>query len=144
METTLRFLTKSLILLALMVHFTLITFFFGPISFLSSFVYGKVELIQSEEVPEPVALFLKGNAIHLSLISAKNKQITHHLAWRVLTWRKEKQMDEKERLAFDLSLLSFDQKVIGLPQASFYYFKKPLSELSDTQWVTLVNLHKKN
>ena len=138
----LKFAAYILMLCALLLHIILIAFFFGPIRFLTSFVYDKSELISTEAVPEPVFLFLRDNNIHLSTVFVKKEGVWVQAASRVLEWRKEKQMSQREKLAFELSFLSFNQDMTGLSEASEFYYKKPLSQLTDAQWVTLVNLHK--
>ena len=70
------------------------------------------------------------------------KHLGNQLVFGILKIRREKLMSSIEALAMDMNLLDYGESIIGLESASHYYFSKPLSEASDKEWITLINLQK--
>ena len=56
--------------------------------------------------------------------------------------KQQKLFDEDERQELYLNALDFGDDVIGIQSASDYYFKKPVSNLSFEEALTLAGLYK--
>lgn len=133
---------RLLVFLLLMGHFALVAFFFAPSSKLLSLITeNELNLLQASVIPSEVENFLSEHDIKVDADLLPD-DLLGRLGSGVLELRRNKFMSETEQLALDLSLIDFGEGIIGINAASEYYFKKPLSELSATQWITLVNLHK--
>ncbi len=142
MEGIQKFIIRFLIFLLLTGHFALIAFFFAPSSKLFSLVIEQdIKLLQASVIPVEVASFLGKNNIEITA-DYSSDNLFGRLSSEILELRRNRFMNDTEQLALNLSLLDFGSDIIGVQSASEYYFKKPLSELSATQWITLVNLHK--
>lgn len=99
-------------------------------------------MIEAEDIPEQVQRFLDENRVQLQAELKGKEKLLARLAIGVLELRRDKFMTSSERLALDLNLLHFGADIIGIEAASDYYFKKPLSEIKEAQWITLINLQK--
>lgn len=133
---------RLLVFLLLMGHFALVAFFFAPSSKLFSLTTDdNLNLLQASIIPSEVESFLTEHDIEVDA-NFPPDGLLGRLGSGVLELRRDRFMSDTEQLALDLSLLDFGDNVVGVEAASEYYFKKPLSELSANQWITLVNLHK--
>ena len=143
MDRTLKFALGSFLILFVAVHLFLIGFFFVPVEKLMASVLADDSVIVSaSDIPASVEDFFVINNIPVEADTSFVKGVPAKVLMGLLELRAAKFMDENERLAFNLNLLPYGEEMLGIGAASEYYFKKPLSEISDTQWITLVNLQK--
>jgi len=72
----------------------------------------------------------------------ENNSPIRKIASKVLTIRQNKFFDNNERQELYLNTLDFGGDIIGVEAASNYYFKKPVSDLSFEESLTLAGLYK--
>lgn len=141
MPSFVKFIGKIIFLLLLVAHFTLIILIFAPVSKLITLVNKELEMVDLSSIPQSlVKLENEKDLVPTSNLNYSN--VIGRLNVRILKWRRDRFMSTEEKLAFDLTTLDFGENVVGLKAASDYYFKKPLSEISDEEWITLVNLNR--
>lgn len=141
-----RFILKSIgqfiLVIALILHLLLLSLFMVPASFLISQGDPPARWLSIESIPASVQTFLNQKKVSLQPRFQSNSQNPlSSLLGLVLKLRHDKFMKPEEKLEVDLTLLDFGKEVVGLEAASEYYFKKPLNELPESQWMTLINLH---
>ena len=105
--------------------------------------YGRLEALEPGSIPIQVSDFLDENPNKFSLTPtlAQQSSVIKQLAFEILMFRRDRFMNQEERRAYDLSVLNFGSEVVGMEAASAYYFQKPLSNISEAQWVMLLNWH---
>ena len=143
MEKTTKFVGGFLLLVLLLGHLLLLGFFFAPTDkLIASVLSAGTALIEVSDIPPAVEDFLITNKIEVKADTEFGGGLFSGFVMEVLELRMSKFMTQSEQLAMHLNLLSFGEDVIGIEAASQYYFKKPVSQVSDTQWITLINLQK--
>ena len=143
MDRTLKFTVGIFLILLVAGHLFLLSFFFAPIEkLMASVLTDDAVIISTSDIPVSVEEFLIENKIPVEGDTDFVKGVPAKVLMSLLALRADKFMDENERLAFNLNLLPYGEEMLGIGAASEYYFKKPLSEISDAQWITLVNLQK--
>ena len=133
----------SLLVVALLIaHFLLIALIVAPTDKLLGLIIESDQgFLGPEEIPGPVEDFLVANRVVLNGDYELDNSDKGKLVSGVLQLRKEYLMDPAEQIALDANLLNYGEGLIGIESASEYYYGKPLSEVSDREWITLVNLH---
>lgn len=130
-------------LFVLLAHLILLVLFLAPSPILFRMAFGApYQAISAEEIPAEVRNFISQNNIEISYDFDLQGSAQTKLAAGILELRTRKIESADEFLAIKFNLLDFGEGIIGLESASQYYYKKPLSELTDAQWITLVNLQK--
>jgi hypothetical protein len=143
MDRMMKYLGGSFLLLLLMAHFLLLGIFFAPTDkLLASILPPESQPVTAADIPASVEEFLVTNNIDIPDPLKPESTLFTTLVTNILELRKNRLMGESEKLALNLNLLIFGENVIGIDAASRYYFKKPISEITDSQWITLVNLQK--
>lgn len=134
----------GLLLIALLLaHFFLIALFFAPIDkLLFLFIESDYGYLADEELPEPVKAFLITNNVTVDGDYQLNSSNKARLILGILQLRRKHFMNLSEQLTLDANLLNYGEDLVGIKSASEYYYKRPLSEVSDKEWITLVNLQK--
>ncbi len=123
-------------------HLILLSLFVTPAHKLLSLAVDNTQFLSAAMIPANVEQFLTDNKVEVDGTYEGDERPGSRLVFGVLGLRQEKLMDASEKLALEMNLLDFGEGIIGLEAASEYYFKKPLSEISDKDWITLVNLQK--
>ena len=134
----------SLFLIALLLaHLLLVSFFLAPMPKLLGLISeSDASLITASDIPENVLTFLTDNKIEVISDYHPDSDLKAQLIANILEVRSSRFMTPSQQLALDMNLLDFEEGIIGLGAASEYYYKKPLVELSDKEWITLINLQK--
>lgn len=135
--------TGSFLIIALLIaHFFLIALIAAPTDkLLGLIVEGDRGFLEPEEIPGPVEDFLVTNRVAVNGDYELDNSSKGELVSGILQLRKEYFMDPVEQIALDANLLNYGEGLVGIKSASEYYYDKPLSEVSDREWITLVNLH---
>ena len=132
-----------LVLSLLMAHLLMVSLFLAPApKLLGLLVESDAGFLNDSEIPSAVETFISVNKIEVKGDFSLATGPFHRLILGVLKIRKNKLMDPTQQLALDMNLLNFGKDIIGLKQAAVFYYKKPLAELSDQEWITLINLQK--
>ncbi len=127
----------------LLAHLFLIGLFITPSDkLLGLLINYDGEFLVAKEVPEAVETFLVTNRVPVDGDYQLNSSSKAKLMLGILQLRKERFMTDSERMALDMNLLNYGDGVVGIRAGSEYYYKKPLTEASDKEWITLVNLQK--
>lgn len=127
----------------LLAHLFLIALFFAPApKLLGLIIESDSGFLAASEIPEGVEDFLTTNKVVVDGDFKPDNTIKSKLVLSILQLRKDRFMNNYEQLALDMSLLDYGEDIVGLKSASEYYYKKPLTEASDKEWITLVNLQK--
>lgn len=127
----------------LMAHFLFSFLFLAPVpKLLNLIVPNQLGFLRSSDVPQAVQSFLKDNHVQVSGDYKVDSDFKAQLISKILEIRKKRFMSYPEQLALSMNLLSFGNHVLGMKAASDYYLKKPLSGLSDKEWIMLINLQK--
>lgn len=132
---------KLFLILALMVHVFLVMLFFAPTTFLLSKIHPNLTLLQASEIPDSVQEALAQKKISLRSEFDEDQAFLKRMMFEILKIRRDHLMKEGDKLSFDLSLLNFGEGIISMEAASEYYFHKPLKEISDEEWQTLISLY---
>jgi hypothetical protein len=134
----------GLLLVALLLaHLFLIALFFAPVpKLLGLVIESNSGFLVASEIPEAVEFFLTTNKVGAGGDFTSDASVKSKLVMGILMLRQERFMDDTERLALNMNLLDFGEGIIGMKAASEHYYKKSLMELSDKEWITLVNLQK--
>ena len=103
--------------------------------------YGQIESLEFNSIPASVVQLLEGAPNELSLSPKLDKEagLFRKLTFRILLLRRDHFMEQDERFAYDLKVLNFGNQIVGMDAASDYYFQNPLSNISEEQWVMLLN-----
>ncbi len=142
MESTTKFIGSFALLFLLIAHLLLLGIFIAPTDVLIASILPKdTDLIEVPDIPSPVEDFLLINNIEVEA-EFHSDEIRSRLFLGILDFRRSKFMTESEALTLNLNLLSYGEDIIGIESASQYYFKKPVSEITDAQWITLINLQR--
>lgn len=124
-------------------HLFLIGLFIAPADkLLGLLINHDGEFLIAEEVPEAVEVFLVTNKVPVDGDYQLNSSSKAKLMLGILQLRKERFMTYSQGLALDMNLLNYGEGIVGIGAGSEYYYKKPLTEASDKEWITLVNLQK--
>lgn len=130
------------LVMAFTVHFVLLAFIFSPARKLIPFAYSQVSIIDTSILPEAVQDFLLSNNIDLSTAEGEKKGWLSSFSQKVLHFRRSRIMKPEKALAYDLSLVNYNEGVIGIEKAADHYYSKPANQLSESEWMTLIHLHK--
>lgn len=132
-----------LVIALLLAHLFLIALFIAPADkLLGLLIKHDAGFLMAEEVPEAVETFLTTNRVTVAgdyLLDSSSKE---KVIFGILQLRKKRFMTDSEKLALNMNLLNYGEGIVGLKSASQYYYKKPIAEASDKEWITLVNLQK--
>ena len=132
-----------LIIALLLAHIFLVALFIiPPEKLLTLIVKDSPGFLTAEEIPVSVETFLITNKITVEGDYQFNSGNKGKLISGVLQFRRVRFMNDSERLALDMNLLNYGEGIIGLRAASEYYYKKPLTQISEKDWVMLVHLQK--
>ena len=106
-----------------------------------------VEYISLSETPEHIRqVFSMDDNQSINNILPKARFANHvfgeRVVMKILDLRQNKFFDKNERHELYLNTLDFGGDVIGIESASNYYFKKPISDLSFEESLTLAGLYK--
>lgn len=143
MEYTTKFLGGFVLLVLFAGHLLLLGFFFAPTDKLMALILPEgTSQIEATDIPVPVGDFLLTNKIVVEGAMTPTNRFLSNLTMGLLEFRRNHFMNDSEKLALNLNLLPFGEDIIGIEAASHYYYKKPISEISDTQVITLINLQK--
>ena len=127
----------------LLAHLLLVSFFLAPMpKLLGLLIETEVGFLTSSDIPENVGTFLTDNKVEVISDYHPDSDFKAQLVASILEVRRSRFMTPSEQLALDMNLLDFGEGIIGLGAASEYYYKKPLLELADKEWITLINLQK--
>jgi hypothetical protein len=138
-----KFFGNLVVLSLLMAHLLLVSLFLAPSSkLLGLIVEGDLGFLVATDIPPTVATFIATNKIEVKGDYGLSSKPFHQLLSGVLKIRRNKFMSSGQQLALDMNLLNFGENVVGLRRAALFYYKKPLAELSDPEWITLINLQK--
>ncbi len=132
----------SLLLITLVLgHFLFIAFFLFPTNqLLYLALKNNSDFLLASEIPQDVEIFLSDNHIKInsnfSLIdNHKSKFII-----KILSLKKLYFMDSSESLAFDMNLFVYNHHIVGIKSFAHIFYDKPLFQLSNKEWINLVNL----
>lgn len=132
-----------LVIALLLAHSFLIALFIAPADkLLALLIKGDAGFVVAKEVPEAVETFLVTNEVAINgdyLLDSSSKE---KVIFGILELRKKRFMSDSERLALSMNLLDYGEGIVGVKSASQYYYKKPIAEASDKEWITLINLQK--
>jgi len=132
-----------LVLSLLMAHLLMVSLFLAPApKLLGLVIKSEAGFIGDSEIPDTVQTFVTKNKIQVKGDYGLPGNSFQKLLLGILRVRRDRIMDPTQQLALDMNLLNFGENVVGLSQAALFYYKKPLTELSDPEWVTLINLQK--
>lgn len=131
-----------LVITLLIGHLLLLSLFMAPVPKLLSLSTGQDGFLSASMIPPNVKQFLSDNKVAVEGTFDGEGRSGDRLVFGILNLREAKLMDPDQRLALNMNLLDYGEGIIGLGSASQYYFKKPLSEISDKEWLTLINLQK--
>lgn len=132
-----------LMLSLLMAHLLMVSLFLAPASkILGLIIHSEAGFIGDEDIPETVQTFITKNKIEVKGDYALAENSFQKLMLGILKVRRNRIMEPDQQLALDLNLLNFGEDVVGLRQAALFYYKEPLTKLTDPEWVTLINLQK--
>lgn len=136
--------TGSLLIIALLIaHFFLIAFFVAPSNkLLGLLLSNDTGFLSAENVPAAVETFLVDHHVTVDGDYHLDDSSRGKIILSVLEMRRNYMMEPIQQIALDANLLNYGEGLIGIRAASEYYYKKDLAELSESQWITLVNLHK--
>ena len=131
------------IIALLMVHLLIVSLFLIPIpKLLGLVIKSDFGFLTASEIPEAVEDFLVQNKVEITSDYKPDSDFKVQILASILEVRRSRFMTPSEQLALDMNLLDFGEGIIGLGAASEYYYKKPLLELADKEWITLINLQK--
>jgi len=129
-------------------HFILITlfsihvgFFFlllSPTALLFKMNHGDLPLVEASLIPNAVQDYLRSQSKTLSITKSEASGVSSQLKAKFLEFRSEKFLDETEQLALNLSVVNFGPDIVGLEAGAGHYFQKPLSDLTEDQWMSLI------
>ncbi|MDH5597141.1 MAG: transglycosylase domain-containing protein [Candidatus Peregrinibacteria bacterium] len=137
-----KMLGAMIVLSLIFLHLVLLGLFLSPVSFLLSTVEGRDDFVEPGMVPVLIAKGVEADiAEHGVLIFAEDGNL-QRLVGGMLNLRFKKFMNEEEKVAVYMTLLEFGGDVRGVDAASRYYFKKGAEELSEDEWMTLINLQR--
>lgn len=138
-----KFIVAFVFLLLLGAHLVMLSFFLTPTPELLMEAMGtQANIVEAADIPEPVYQFMTQNKLQLEPDFKLAHSFKGQVAAGILEVRRNKLMEDTERMALDFNLIPFGEGVSGLEAAAQYYYRKPVSELTDAQWINLVNLHK--
>jgi len=133
-----------LILVLIALHFFLLSFFFTPIPKALNVLFDieKSDFISLSELPDyTLNAFLSDKNYEKNfLMISDDLAAFQRLIASSLKLRSRKFFDDDENRELYLNSMNFGGGVVGLQAASEYYFKKPASDLSQNEAMTLVNL----
>lgn len=103
--------------------------------------YGPVEPLEFESIPTSVVQFVNdaSNKLSLAPVLDDDTGLLRGIIFKILLLRRDHFMEQNERLAYDLKVLNFGDQIVGMNAAADYYFQSPLSNISEEQWVMLLN-----
>ncbi len=135
-------------------HLIVVGLFLCPVPSLLSLVEGKkIEYVTLSGIPDYVEQIFSSDGAHnksdylLANSYVPNARlfvnsIGNRVASKILMLRHDKFFDETERHELYLNTLDFGGDMIGISVASNYYFKKPVSDLSFEETLTLSGIYK--
>ncbi len=141
MVRIIHFIGAMFLIFTLSVHFFLMALILSPVAKLVPITYAKASIIDTENLPKSVEDFLLSNKMPLMPIKTEKDGWLAHLNQKILGFRRQRLMNPEKALLYDLSLLNFGEGVVGIQSAANHYYKKSISELSESEWLTLVSLH---
>lgn len=141
MRALAKLLGAFLVISLLVGHLLLVSLFLAPPEKLLALAEG-ADFLSASMIPPQVEQFLNDNHVGVEGTYEGDERPGSRLVFGVLKLRENKFMDSTQQLALNMNLLDYGEGIVGLESASQYYFKKPLSEISDKEWITLINLQK--
>lgn len=142
MRDILKMVGGLLVIALLIAHFFLLALFVAPVNKLLGLIIKSSEgFVVAEELPEDVEKFLVIYGVPVVGDYKLDTTSKGKLVLGILQFRREHFMETPEQIALDTNLLNYGEGIIGIKAASQYYYKKPLSEVSEKEWINLVNLH---
>lgn len=143
MRSALKMIGSFLVISLLTIHLLVITLLMAPAPKLIDLaIPGGLDYLHPHDIPKGVRNFIESNKIEVK----GNYQIADNsvgrLISRLIRIKHNRFMDYDEQLALNMNLLDFGKGVIGMRAAAEYYYGEPLKELSDQEWLTLINLQK--
>jgi hypothetical protein len=143
MRGVLKMVGGFLILSLLVAHLLMVSLFLAPAPKLLGLVIGnEAGFIGDTDIPDSVQSFITKNKIQVTGDYGFAEKPFQKLLLGILKVRRDRIMDPTQQLALDMNLLNFGKNVVGLKRAALFYYKKPLTQLADPEWVTLINLQK--
>ena len=131
------------IIALIMAHLLLVSLFLVPMpKLLGLLIKSDTAFLTASEIPATVEAFLTDNKVEITSDYKPDSDFKVQILASILEVRRSRFMTSSQQLALDMNLLDFGEGIIGLGAASEYYYKKPLVELSDKEWITLINLQK--
>ncbi len=122
----------------LSIHLGFMFLILSPTPLLFRMNYESLPLVEASLIPKKVQRFLEDSSTPLSISSDGAVNFSDQLKAKFLEFRREKFLDDTERLALDLSLVNFGSDILGMEAGAQYYFQKPLSDLTEDQWMSLI------
>jgi hypothetical protein len=140
MKSASRLIIGAIILILATAHLLVIGLFICPIPKLLDVALAQdVQYVALPDIPEHARqIFSDDQTVNLS----RKGNLIQQVASRILMLRQQKFFDEDKRQELYLNTLNFGGDVIGIQSASSYYFKKPVSDLSFEEALTLAGLFK--
>lgn len=136
-----RFIT-GLMLLLVLAHAGLVLLLWGPLPWaMRASGMAQADFFPMAELP----LNIQQNfapIVSQGLLLPPPDRFWQSLSQPFLKLRYKRLLDEPERQALILSSLSFGGDVFGLQAGSYYYFKKPLDQLSDQEIASLAAFYR--
>lgn len=140
MKSTFKFIIGLIVLILISVHIIVIGLIICPIpKLLNLALASDIEYISISDTPEHVRQVFSDDRL---MDLTENNSPIRKIASKVLTIRQNKFFDNNERQELYLNTLDFGGDIIGVEAASNYYFKKPVSDLSFEESLTLAGLYK--
>lgn len=143
MRGILKMIGSFAILTLLIIHLLVVALLMAPApKLLGLAVHGDFDYLYASDIPKGVQEFIERNKIEVQGDFQVAENSAGRLIIKLLKIKHDRFMDSNERLALDMNLLNYGKGVIGLNEAAQYYYKEPIKELSDQEWLTLINLQK--
>jgi len=134
---------KLIFLSLLIAHIVMFGFFLIPMSKLLDMSFEiPIKSIEADDIPKNIQIFLIDNEVEIASDFIATTSLKSRLIASILEVRSNNIENDVNRLAMQLNMLHFGENIVGIEAASEYYFKKPVAEISEWQWVTLINFQK--
>lgn len=140
-----------IILIFVVSHLMVVGLFLCPVPKLLDLVEGRrIEYVNLSEIPDHIIQVFPLKYNESDYLSENNYtpnarllvgSIVNRVASKILILRHDKFFDETERHELHLNTLDFGGDIIGISAASNYYFKKPVSDLSFEETLTLSGIY---
>ncbi|MBN2307255.1 hypothetical protein JXD20_04690 [Candidatus Peregrinibacteria bacterium] len=142
MKSVFQIIGSLLIISLLIAHFFLIALLVAPTNkLLGLLIENDQGFVSVTEISEAVQSFLVDNKVSVNGDYQLNQSNKGRFIFGILQLRRKYFMEPTEQIALDANLLNYGGGLIGVESASEYFYGKSLSEISDREWITLVNLN---